>query len=352
MCEYRQGGKPLRGPGLKRRSPCRLLGAIGALALIALSPVSVAGTSTEALDQCLLDRLRAAEDTVTAGELRQACAGEVSERDAMPEAVTDASRESVVDLRRGADFDNRGRQFSISTYRPNYFLFTYNDDPNEAPYQVDATDFLDQEETKFQVSFKMPVATELFGGDTDLLFAFTSVAWWQTFNDDIANPFRETNYEPELFFRTYRTFDVLGLKFVNWDVGYNHQSNGQSDPTSRGWDRVIGSTAVELTDDLVVGLRAWYVFDSQEDNNPDIERYMGHGDIGVGWAPNRNTLTLMYRPAARGGALQASWSYPISQYLRLYAQYWNGYGESLIDYDVRTERFGLGIALSDFIARP
>ncbi len=351
MCGFRHGRPRLREPGHGNRSVSSLAGAIAALALLALSPVNGARASSETIDQCLLDRLRVADGAVTVAELREACAGDHQEQDATTEEATDSSRESVVDLRRGADFDNRGRQFSISTYRPNYFLFTYNSDPNEAPYQVDADDFLDQEETKFQVSFKMPVATGLFGGDTDLLFAFTSVAWWQTFNDDIANPFRETNYEPELFFRTYRRFDLLGLNFVNWDIGYNHQSNGQSDPTSRGWDRIIGSTAVELTDDLVLGLRAWYVFDSQEDNNPDIERYLGHGDIGLGWAPNRNTLTLMYRPASRGGALQATWSYPISQYLRLYAQYWNGYGESLIDYDVRTQRFGLGIALSDFIAR-
>ncbi len=197
----------------------------------------------------------------------------------------------------------------------------------------------------------MPVATDLFGGNTDLVFAFTSVAWWQTLNDDIFNPFRETNYEPELFFRNHSSLELLGLNFVSWELGLNHQSNGQSIPTSRGWDRVIGSTAIELTDDLVLGLRAWYVYDYQEENNPDIESYMGHGDIGLGWVPNRNSFTLMYRPASRGGAMQATWSYPISKYLRLYAQYWNGYGESLIDYDVRTKRFGLGIALSDIIAR-
>jgi phospholipase A1 len=101
---------------------------------------------------------------------------------------------------------------------------------------------------------------------------------------------------------------------------------------------------------LVLGLRAWHILDTQ-DNNSDIERFMGYGDIGLGWAPNRNTFTLMYRPASEGDAVQLTWSYPISKYLRLYAQYWNGYGESLIDYQFRTERFGLGIALSDVLAR-
>ena len=326
-------------------------GKIATLALVAMSPGSVALATPEAESQCLHAQLESASDEVTVGQLRSADIEEVNTENAALDATPDPSRGSVVDIRREADFNTRTRQFSISTHRANYFIYTYNSDPNEEPFQVEATDFLDNDEAKFQVSFKMPVATELFGGNTDLIFAFTSVAWWQMFNDEISNPFRETNYEPELFFRNYSRVNLFGLDFVNWELGLNHQSNGQSIPASRGWDRAIGSTAIELTDDLVLGLRAWYVLNSQEENNPNIERYMGHGDIGLGWAPNRNTFTLMYRPASRGHAVQVTWSYPISKYLRLYAQYWNGYGESLIDYDVRTERFGLGIALSDVIAR-
>ena len=60
---------------------------------------------------------------------------------------------------------------------------------------------------------------------------------------------------------------------------------------------------------------------------------LGYGELGVGWVPNRNTFTLMYRPASEGDALQLTWSYPISRVFRIYAQYYNGTGESLIDYD-------------------
>ena len=327
------------------------MGKFALLVLIATCPAGVAFAMPESESQCLIAKLETAGDEVTVGQLRDACVEKANALKDGEEVSPGPAKESVVSIRREADFETRTRQFAISTYRANYFIYTYNSDPNEDPYQVDYDDFLDNDETKFQVSFKMPVATELFGGNTDLIFAFTSTAWWQTLNDDISNPFRETNYEPELFFRNYSGFDLFGLDFVSWDLGINHQSNGQSIPTSRGWDRVIGSTSAELTDDLVIGFRAWYVYDSQEDNNPDIESYMGYGDIGLGWVPNRNTFTLMYRPASKGGAVQATWSYPISKYLRLYAQYWNGYGESLIDYDVRTKRIGLGLALSEIISR-
>ena len=321
-----------------------------ALTLMSVYSGSMALAMSEDLNHCLIDRLETAGDEVTVGQLRSICIEEINSADTVTEETPVPPRESAVAIRRQADFDNRDRQFTISPYRANYLIYTYNNNLNEDPFLVEPDDFLENEEIKFQVSFKMPLATELFGGNTDLLFAYTSVSWWQTFNDDISNPFRETNYEPEIFFRHYADTEIFGLNFINWEFGWNHQSNGQSEPTSRGWDRAIGSTAIEFTDDLVLGARAWYVTDSQ-DNNSDIERYMGYGDIGLGWIPNRNTFTLMYRPASKGDAMQLTWSYPITKYLRLYAQYWNGYGESLIDYDVRTERIGAGIALNDILAR-
>jgi len=321
------------------------------LAFVTIHFCSLALAGTEAVNQCVHERIDRSGDEVTLGELRRACSEELQGVAPAATPASDSTGGSVVSIRRAADFDTRDRQFSISPYRANYFMYTYNGDPNEEPFEVEeASDFLQDDEVKFQVSFKMPIATELFSGNTDLLFAYTSVAWWQTFNNDISNPFRETNYEPEIFFRTHSDEDLLGLDLVTWEFGYNHQSNGQSEPTSRGWDRAVGSASFELTDDLVLGLRAWHIIDAQ-DNNSDIERYMGYGDLGLGWAPNRNTFTMQYRPASEGDAIQLTWSYPITKYLRLYAQYWNGYGESLIDYQVRTKRFGFGVAMNDIIAR-
>ena len=323
---------------------------LAALGLLLAYPGGIAWAMSDDLQQCLLDRLESAGDEVTVAELRSMCLEETKTDTGAAEQKPDQPRESVVDIRRQANEENRSRRFTITPYRANYLLYTYNDDPNEEPFLDDPDDSLENDELKFQVSFKMPLATELFGGSTDLLFAYTSVSWWQTFNDDLSNTFRETNYEPEIFFRTFTDDEIFGLNFINWQFGWNHQSNGQSEPESRGWDRAVGSTAIEFSEDLVMGLRAWYVIDSQ-DNNSDIEDYMGYGDIALGWAPNRNTFTMMYRPSSEGGAAQLTWSYPLTQYLRVYAEYWNGYGESLIDYDERTERFGLGVALNDVISR-
>lgn len=319
------------------------------LAFVCMHSGSVALAMPEAMGECLLAHIETADGGVTVDELTNACIAEIGAASDPAELTSGNQRQSAVEIRRAADFEVRSQRFTISTHRPNYFLYTYNNAPNNALYGVPEGS-LDEEEIKFQVSFQMPLATGLFGGNTDLLFGYTGTAWWQLFNKPADNPFRETNYEPEVFFRNYSQANVLGLDFTSWEFGINHQSNGQTGALSRGWDRLIGSTAVELTDDLVVGVRAWHIL-RRQDTNADLYRYMGYGDIGVGWVPNRHTFTALYRPATEGHAVQLTWSYPISRYLRVYAQYWNGYGESLIDYNVRTKRWGIGLSLSDILAR-
>ena len=43
------------------------------------------------------------------------------------------------------------------------------------------------------------------------------------------------------------------------------------------------------------------------------------------------------------------WSYPLSESVRLYAQLFTGYGDSLIDYNNYQTRIGLGVMLNDLI---
>ncbi len=51
------------------------------------------------------------------------------------------------------------------------------------------------------------------------------------------------------------------------------------------------------------------------------------------------------------GALQASWSFPLFDYpyLKGYVRYFNGYGESLIDYNNKSQTLGVGISITDWL---
>ena len=113
----------------------------------------------------------------------------------------------------------------------------------------------------------------------------------------------------------------------------------------------MGRLGLDVTESVSVALRAWYRIpeSSDEDDNPDIHQYLGYGDIRAIWTPNRNTFTAMYRPGTQEHGFELTWSYPLTKHFRLFTQYYNGYGESLIDYDQKVERIGIGFTINDFL---
>jgi phospholipase A1 len=304
------------------------------------------------LEKCLLESIAAAAPDTTIEELRAECERIVAK-------TTDNKTEDIpvegmtpVQERMFDDQISYNRNFVISAFQPNYAIGTYSTNPNEKPFESlsPGQDVLDNSEVKFQISIKAPVWRNMFGTNNDLIAAYTSTSWWQVTSDSA--PFRETNYQPEIFLRHYGGPKFLGGVVAAADIGLNHQSNGRSEPLSRSWNRVIGRFYLDY-DNFAVGFRAWYRIPENpaNDNNPGMYRYYGYGDVLVAYAPNKNTFTAMLRPGTQESAVELTWSYPITKSIRAYAQYWNGYGESLLDYDARIERFGIGFALNDWLER-
>ena len=65
-----------------------------------------------------------------------------------------------------------------------------------------------------------------------------------------------------------------------------------------------------------------------------------------------NTLSIMLINnfhSPNYGAFELNWSCPMSRRVKWFVQYFNGYGESLIDYNARVNRIGLGIAFTDWL---
>lgn len=191
----------------------------------------------------------------------------------------------------------------------------------------------------------------LIGDNGDLWLGYTQSSRWQVYNEDESRPFRETNYEPEasLIFRT--NYEIFGLSGRLLGLTFNHQSNGRSDPLSRSWNRVIMNIGFER-DNFALMLRPWYRIseDSSDDNNADIDDYVGRGDLTAFYRWNEHDFSLMLRHSLQGGsdshgAMQFDWAFPISGKLRGHFQLFDGYGESLIDYNHRATYAGLGVSL-------
>jgi phospholipase A1/A2 len=270
-------------------------------------------------------------------------------------AATATAGESLLDerLRQEREFDER--KFLITLWRPNYLLHTYSKSPNEAPYrQVEPDARLQHQELKYQVSFRVRIVDEVFRNNGDLWFGYTQLSLWQAYNKQVSSPFRETNYEPEIGLSFNTDFQVFGWRHRLFSIGASHQSNGQSEPLSRSWNRVWANFVFERGN-YVVMVTPWYRIPeaADDDDNPDIQNYVGRGEVRIIRKSEKHVYTLTarnnFRTEDNRGAVQLDWSFPVGKRVKGLVQYYHGYGESLIDYNVRTNRIGIGLLISDWL---
>ncbi|MDP2559801.1 phospholipase A [Psychrobium sp. 1_MG-2023] len=284
-------------------------------------------------------------------------------------AAEDDCEKIIKDSKRLACFDKQGQQGAtlfaggLKTYKPNYFmLFSYN--KNRADQLVTGIDTgldADKTEAKFQFSFKHPIRLDVFSSDVDVWFAYTQKSFWQLYNTENSSPFRESNYEPEVWFeKSFVSAGHDGWHISKVSAGFNHQSNGRGELLSRSWNRIIGSAQLKkvLSDDqkLAVDFRLWRRLseDADEDDNPDLIDYMGHGDVTAIYQSGPHQVSLQLRNILSGNSrhgISLDYSFPLrwSDNVRGYVQYFDGYGESLIDYNQKNKTISLGVAVAHWL---
>lgn len=304
--------------------------------------------------QCILNELAAGDESQTLAEVKKKCI-----------QIADMEKMSAIDKRVIREKVTTNNPNVITPHKRNYILpVTYMDRPKNTPAARDPNlkgAPLDDLEAKFQLSLKVPLYQSKSDIDQAFYFGFTMQSYWQLYNNDISSPFRETNYQPEVFWMNLlddenRLWgDEMGIA-----IGFEHQSNGRNIPLSRSWNRIYANLFWEHNG-LVFSFKPWYRIPEEEkrnpedptgDDNPDIHEYMGHFEFASVYRYEEHEFTVMLRNNLKSdnkGAVQLDWSFPAWGRLRGYAQYYNGYGESLIDYNQHIERFGVGILLTDFL---
>ncbi|MCB2019201.1 MAG: phospholipase A, partial [Burkholderiaceae bacterium] len=253
------------------------------------------------------------------------------------------------------DAADKQAPFRLLTYKANYLLpARYSTSPNTLPHSPNPNNTvttpldLDSTEAKFQLSVRLKAADNLFGDNGALWFGYTQQSNWQVYNASQSRPFRETDYEPEAILSFRTDADVLGWRWRLLNFGFVHQSNGRSDPLSRSWNRVYAQFGLERGDFTLL-VQPWYRLpeSASNDDNPDIQDYMGSGELRLIYANAGHALSAQARYSFSGnaGGLKLEWAFPLIDQLKGYLQITSGYGESLIDYNHKQNTIGLGLLL-------
>ena len=210
-------------------------------------------------------------------------------------------------------------------------------------------------ESQTEAVFQLSAKHRLF--NTRFYFAYTQISFWQAYDHHHSAPFRETNYNPELFYRTKRHPFQSG--YAGMDIGFEHESNGQIPPVSRSWN-LLYICPHYLQDNLLVYLKLRYRIPEDEkehpeaavgDDNPDITDYLGYNDIHVYykfWTDHTMHLTVRGSVSKGNGGMMLIYSFPVpkSNRSRICFRFSHGYGESLVDYNKSLTRLGIGISFN------
>ena len=205
---------------------------------------------------------------------------------------------------------------------------------------------------KFQISFKY----QIFDPESDLVKAFwpiggVHVAYSQTSLWDLESdsvPFFDSSYRPELLWVSPEVkFDTGPVSRVGVQGGLAHESNGKSGADSRSLNIVYIRPSVTFGDRgdglfLTFAPKLLAYVGEFDSGNADIKDYRGYGELSL-ITGQRNGLQL--RTTARigddwdKGSVQLDLSYPLGKLTResvdlyLHAQYFNGFGETLLEYN-------------------
>lgn len=245
----------------------------------------------------------------------------------------DNQREFVDSLRR--EFDN-GPYFGL--YKDNYF--TVGTAVNQKPSRTNS-------DVKFQISIAQRLTKTTLPGHTFLFLMYTQKTLWNVFEESL--PMRDMNFNPGIglsrpFFNKDRYIGKLTFLL-------EHESNGRDGKSSRSWNRISFSGSVLINEWIMVHGKFWIpIIDGQ--NNRDILNYCGIYQTGVQiTSPNKRlggSVTLVKR---KGWNLNFNtileFNYLVhrksNQYL--FVQFYNGYGECLLDYNQFHSRIRAGIVI-------
>lgn len=233
------------------------------------------------------------------------------------------------------DFSN---QPYFGIYKDNYFIFGPSVGPKATKQNTNV---------KFQISIAQRLTRSTLPWGTYLYLFYTQKCFWNILENSM--PMTGLNFNPGIGIT--KPLFVKNRYIGKMTFMVEHESNGRDSIWSRSWNRVALAANIMVTRNLMVHGKIWYpIVDGM--NNKDIVDYCGFFQFGAqvlsnnkrfvgnitivkhkGWNMNSNVIVdLGFRIFRKE-----------NQYL--YLQFYNGYGEGLLEYNKFHSQIRVGLLI-------
>ena len=229
------------------------------------------------------------------------------------------------------------RQPSFAMYKDNYFITGIPMNKKVSKYTADA---------KFQLSIRQRLTKSVLPFNSLLMLTYTQKSFWNIYQK--SSPFFDNDYNPGLAIAKPIIFknklEGIGI------LAFEHESNGKSDSLeSRSWNYFVFTGTYFYNLYFSVQAKIWAA--CAVSDNEDLLDYRGYGLIAINYRNINDQLwiTAVINPRKKFNnfntqlELNLKLSSKANQYL--FVQWYNGYGESLLEYKKYTSMLRVGICI-------
>ncbi|HBL32651.1 MAG TPA: phospholipase [Porphyromonadaceae bacterium] len=234
--------------------------------------------------------------------------------------------------------ESMNKQPNFGMYKDNYFITGIPLAGKINKHTADA---------KFQISIKQRLMKNILPYNTYLMLTYTQKSFWNIYEK--SSPFIDLNYNPGIAIIRPILHDNKFKGIILFSL--EHESNGKDSTASRDWNFVTLSGSVFFNEQITIQPKLWIGLPGKE--NKDLFDYRGYGSLTVAYRSRNDHMgfSATLNPSAKFLNTQFEVSFRASKKSNqfLFIQWFNGYGESLMDYNQHVSMFRVGICLKPFM---
>ena len=232
------------------------------------------------------------------------------------------------------DFEN---QPFFGLYKDNYFIFGPSlKHPDKTNTNI-----------KFQISIAQRLTKSVLPWGSYLYLFYSQKCFWNVLENSM--PMTDLNFNPGIGLT--KPLYVKNRFIGKLTLMLEHESNGRDSIQSRSWNKVSLAGNILIDRCLMVHAKFWApIVDGM--NNKDILHYCGIYQMGMTVStPNQRMQGSVIVTKRLGNffnyntVLELSYRFLKQDNQYFFIQYYNGYGEGLLDYKVFKNQIRLGIVI-------